>query len=338
MKRMILVLVLLLPAGAAVLGFDLPNNFTDQSVIPHGCLAVVPSVFGMPPVEVDHDETVTVSDGVHSAVVRVRAWRIGCHEPGRSAIALNFDRISGSTEVRYPMPILISQDALPRPAGLFHFGRSDYYDPQGLAMTPMSDQGTSAFSEGVTMVVDAHAERITAEKYNSLLVLRLDWPSGAKTSMRIPNYSEYSSVPQMSEAPLHGRYTGQWVVDGLPRQGLVLQIGEVPPERNYLFLIMFTYLDGEPSWVVGNTDFPVGASAVTVEMYTLEGGEYFTAPLGSYTDADVTLQQVGTMTIRPRHCNVVDVDIDFSRSGFGQVTRRFDRLIRIAGYDCDQTR
>ena len=341
MKSLIPITLLLLsalPAGAQILNRDLPNSFTDQSVIPHGCLTVVPSVFEPPPSDVDHDETLTVLDEGNSAVLRVRAWRIGCHEPGRSAIALNFKLISGRPEVRYPTPVLVSQDALPREAGLFHFGRSDYYDRLGFAMTMMTDQTTPSFVDGATLIVDAHAERITPEKYNSLLTLRLEWPSGEETVITIQNYDEFASMPQLPETPLHGRYTGQWVVDGLPRQGLVMQIGELPPDRNYLFLTMFTYLDGAPTWVVGNTDFPVGANSVTVEMFTLEGGEYFTEPLHSYQREDVTQQNLGTITIRPRHCNIVDADIDFSAVGFGHVSRRFERLIRIAGYDCDQTR
>lgn len=341
MKNLIPITILLvsvLPAGAQILNRDLPNNFTDQSVIPHGCLSVVPSVFEAPPIDVEHDETLTVFDEGNSAVVRVRAWRIGCHEPGRSAIALNFKVISGSSEVRYPLPVLISQDAFPRSSGLFHFGRSDYYDREGIAMTPMAGQATMSFVDGATLIVDAHVDRISPEKYNSLLTLRLEWPSGDETVMTIQNYNEFVSVPQLPEAPLHGRYTGQWIVDGLPRQGLVMQIGELPPDRNYLFLTMFTYLDGAPTWVVGNADFPVGANTVTVDMWTLAGGEYFTESLGSYQREDVTQQNLGTITIRPRHCNAVDADIDFSAVGYGQVSRRFERLIRIAGYDCDQTR
>jgi len=73
-------------------------------------------------------------------------------------------------------------------------------------------------------------------------------------------------------------------------------------------------------------------------MWLLEGGEFFTLPLNSYAREDVIQTRLGTMTLRARHCNVLDAEIDFSASGFGAVTRRFERLIRIAGYDCDQTR
>lgn len=340
MKRLISIAALLafaLPAAAQIDNGDLPNNFTDQSVIPHGCLTVIPSVFEPPPL-VDHDETVNVTDEQNAAVVRIRAWRIGCHEPGRSAIVLNFKLLSGNSEVRYPRPVLFSQDGLARPVGLFHFGRSDYYDRSGLALSPMTDQATPSFADGVTLVVDAHADRITAQKYNGLLVLRLEWISGDETDISMPSYDEFGSVPQMAEAPLHGRYSGQWIVDGLPRQGMFMTIGELPPDRNFVFVALFTYLAGAPTWVVGNADFPIGSHAVTVNLYSLEGGEHFTQSLGSYQREDVTQTLLGTMTIRPKHCNVVDTDIDLAAAGYGQVSRRFERLVRIAGYDCDQTR
>jgi len=341
MKYLLSIAVLILagmPAGAQIMNHDLPNLFTDQSVIPHGCLSVVPSVLDAPPEDVDHDETLTVFDDGHSAMVRVRAWRIGCHEPGRSAIAVNFRLEDGSAAVRYPRPMLIPQDGLERSAGLFHFGRGGYYEDPGIASQPMSDQLVAGFVDGATLIVDLHADVLTTQKYNADIVLRLDWPGDQVVTMIIPDHDELTDDPQFEQPALHGRYTGQWIVDGLPRQGLVLQIGELPPDRNYLFLSMFTYLNGQPTWVVGNADFAVGAPEVTVNMWALEGGEFFTEPLRSYDREDVTQTLLGTMTIRPRHCNVVDADIDFGATGFGQVSRRFERLIRIGGYDCDQTR
>ncbi len=341
MKRLLFITALtlvMLPAGAQIMNRDLPNLFTDQSVIPHGCLTVVPSVLDEPPEDVDHDETLTVFDGPAIAVIRVRAWRIGCHEPGRTAIAVNFTLEDGSASVRYPRPVLIPNDGLERAAGLFHFGRSGYYEPRGMASQEMSDQLVPSFVDGATLIVDTHADVITTQKYNAEIVLRLEWSFDQRVTMTIADHDELTDDPQFERPSLHGRYTGQWIVDGLPRQGLVIQIGELPPDRNYLFLSMFTYLGGEPTWVVGNADFPVGAPEVTVNMWALEGGAFFTEPLQSYDRDDVTQTLLGTMTIRPRHCNVVDADIDFSTTGFGQVSRRFERLIRIGGYDCDQTR
>jgi len=334
----ILLVLFSVNATAQLLNRDLPNSFTYPSVVPYGCLKVVPSVYSSPPDETFFDSQVLVADNAATALVRIRAWRIGCHEPNASAIMLNFDLGSGSPAVRYPEVSLVTPDSEIRTAGLFAFARTGFYDSRGASLEPMTDQLLATLIEGFSFVVDTGSEAISKQQYNGALELRLRWPSGLSIGIDVPGFDPALDPPQFTNAPLHGRYTGQWIVEGLPRQGLVLQVGELPPDRNFLFLTMFTYLNGVPTWVVGNADFPVGASSVTVNMWTLDGGEFFTEPLDSYTREDVIQERLGTMTIRARHCNVIDADIDFSESGLGTASRRFERLIRIAGYDCDQTR
>ena len=341
MKTLLACIVLILvpvEVSAQVLNRDLPNSFTYSSVVPHGCLKVVPSVRSAPPRETFFDSQVSVIDNGASGLVRVRAWRIGCHEPNASALMLNFDLDSGSTAIRYPEVSLVTSDSEVRPAGLFEFARTDFYNARGATLEPMTNQLLLTLIEGFSFVVDAGSDSISKQQYNGALELRLRWPSGLAVAIDVPAFDKELDSPQFTNPPLHGRYTGQWTVEGLPRQGLGLHVGELPPDRNFLFLTMFTYMNGAPTWVVGNADFPVGAASVTVNIWTLEGGEFFTEPLNSYAPEDVVQEKLGTMTIRARHCNVIDAEIDFSESGLGVVTRRFERLIRTAGYDCDQTR
>ena len=340
MKTLLAFLLILfyLDGSAQLLDRDLPNSFTYPSVIPYGCLKVVPSVRSAPPSGTFFDSQVLVADNGATGLVRIRAWRIGCHEPNASAIVVNFDLGSGSPVIRYPEVSLVTPDFEIRPAGLFAFARTGFYDSRGASLEPMNDQLLPTLVEGFSFVVDTDSDAIAKQQYNDALELRLRWPSGPSIAIDVHEFDPALDPPQFTNPPLHGRYTGQWIVEGLPRQGLVLQVGELPPDRNFLFLTMFTYLDGAPTWVVGNVDFPVGTASVTVNMWRLEGGEFFTEPLGSYAREDVIQERLGTMTISARHCNVIDAEIDFSESGFGVVSRRFERLIRIAGYDCDQTR
>lgn len=332
-------ILLVLTAGASgqVLNRDLPNDFSYTSVVPYGCLTVIPSVTA-PPEELYFDQEVLVSDAGLSALIRLRAWRTGCHEPNSSAVMLNIDHLSGSPSIRYPRVSLVSRNGIGHAAGLFYFSRLNYYDPSGASMKPMTDQVLATLVEGVSFVVDTDAATMSKQQYNGELELRLDWLTGQKTSIPVAAHDDQLESPQFANAVLHGRYSGQWIVDGLPRQGLILQIAELPPDRNILLLNLFTYLDRSPTWVVGNAEFPAGSDSVTVNMWTLEGGEFFTSPLNSYDGDEVTQDRLGTMTIRPRHCHVIDADIDFSESGLGVVALRFERLVRIAGYDCDQTR
>ena len=340
--KSILAAAVLLAASSANAQFllrDLPNNFSYSSVIPYGCLTVVPTVLDAPPEAPFVDERISVLDPAGSGVVRIRAWRIGCHEPNASAIVLNFLLEAGSDAIPYPrVPLVTPPDAERRLAGLFHFGRTGYYLGEGAAGTPMGDQGLPTAIEGITMIVDADEEAISKVDYNDELLVELDWPSAQFLQLAIPAYDDNRDLPQFEAPIFNGRYTGQWIIQGLPRQGMALQVAELPPDRNFVFVTFYTYIDGVPVWVVGNADFAIGASIVEVDLWILNGGEFFTEHPGSYDREDVVQERLGTITLRPRHCNIIDSEIDFSDSGLGTVNRRFERLIRIAGYDCDQTR
>jgi hypothetical protein len=325
-------------ANAQYLLRDLPNNFTGSSVIPYGCLTVVPTAHDAPPLAPFADERITVVDTAGSGVVRIRAWRIGCHEPNASAIAVNFLLESGSDAIPYPRVRLVTPDLQRRSAGLFHFARTGFYLPDGASYSSMVDQGLATAVEGVSLIVDTDEAAISKVEYNAELVLELDWPSSQFLALPIPAYDEDRDLPQFAAPVFNGRYTGQWIIQGLPRQGMALQVAELPPDRNFVFVTFYTYMDGVPVWVVGNADFAIGATAVVVDLWMLNGGEFFTEHPGSYAREDVVQERLGTITLWPRQCNIIDSEIDFAASGLGTVNRRFERLIRIAGYDCDQTR
>ena len=143
--------------------------------------------------------------------------------------------------------------------------------------------------------------------------------------------------PQSNSAVFTGRMTGQWVADGLPATGLLLQVGEVPrQDRNYLFAIWFTYLDGRPIWIASNKDISINTSEVTLDMAYYEGGKLFNRPR-EFSGSDINGQILGTMTVRVINCNEIEVETDFTTSGLGSSSLTMNRLIRIAGYDCDGT-
>ena len=177
--------------------------------------------------------------------------------------------------------------------------------------------------------------------YNSEFTLEFYW--GAYTgvdqfvSYVIPGYDPALDPPQSDPPILNGRYSGQYIVEGLPRQGLVLQVAEREDGTNYYFAIFFTYINGDPHWINGNTapDTP-GKSSITMEMFDLVGGKFVTAIPGSYDREDVVPSTVGEITFEAVDCNTLVADYDFTPGGFGTGTITFKRLIRIAGYDCNQ--
>lgn len=322
---------------------EFPNNFTPPQVVPSGCFIFAPS-FVAPPAGVAFDENRTITDAAGTSIdLRIRAWRAGCHEPDRSAILVNLSLPAA------PESILLAPTPSLSPAGaavaldatLTLFSdrgpASAIDDAPGRLQPPANDP---ASADGLTFVVQG-AETIDPVTYNGAVDLVLAFSAdrlgnGQSVSVPIPAYDPQNDPRQWPFPPLHGRYSGQWVSDDLPRSGLQLQIGEIQPNRNFLFAIWFTYRDGAPYWLVGNTDIGIFQSEVELDMLELAGGGFVTQP-GAFDDADVEVNRVGTMRLRPRHCNEIDVDLDFSESGLGTQSLVLERLIRIAGYDCDQT-
>lgn len=305
-----------------------PSNFTTLVPVPQGCLSIWPSVRAIPEDEsLFFNQEVQISQDGKAGSFQVRVWRIGCHEPDRSAIAVNFKHVGGSKDIRYPSSHLVDGDgeriSAPMLAGA----------QQGEMASFDSTIPSLQFEEGPIFILNT--DELPAF-YNDHLILELDWGSGQTLQIPVFFYDPDVDSPQFAEPRLHGRYTGQWTSAELPRSGLVLQIGEVQPDRNFVFAIWFTYLEGEPIWVVGNADFEVDSNAVDIEMLRLEGGGFVTAP-GTFMPGDVDAEIIGTMTIEANHCNSINVDMDFSSSGLGTQTLELGRLIRIAGYDCDQT-
>lgn len=323
---------------------QLPNHITLPTVVPNGCLSVIPSRFDVPPSQVLVDDSLFIDDLAGDAVpVRIRIWRQGCHEPDRSAILMNIELIDEPSAGLLPIPAVVLRPfgtdegvrAVPSEFAIQTAAELPFFAGVGLANRALRIGGTEVQS-GTTYVIDALQRRLPPEDYNSNLNMTLDFAQGQIFEYDIPSFSSNFDDPQLAAPPLHGRFSGQWVVSDLPSSGLVLQIGEIAPTRNFVFAIWFTYLNGEPIWVVGNADIELGANSLTIDMARLEGGEFFTNP-GSFTNEDITSEILGTMTLRAVHCGQIEADIDFRQSGLGQQELTFERLINIAGFTCDQT-
>lgn len=323
---------------------SLPNNFTLPTVVPKGCLTVTPTRFNAPPSDVIFDDVFAISDWIgEQQSVRIRVWRQGCHEPGRSAILMNLELVEEAAAVWFQIPFVYLATS---PSAPSVFGYVSEFATQTTTEMPLLPTtglfnsalrvGGAVIQSGTTYVIDAFKHDMTPSAYNQSLSMTLDFGQDQWIEYSVPSYSTVLDGEQLPAPAIHGRYTGQWTAEGLPRSGLVLQVGETAPDRNFVFAIWFTYLDGLPVWVVGNADIPIGASEVEIPMAILDGGGFITAP-GSFTRDDVTVNPVGTMTLRAIHCNRMEAQINFAEAGLGSETLQMNRLIRIAGYDCDQT-
>lgn len=321
----------------------LPNNFTIPSVVPKGCMTVAPYKFNLPPSFPEFDETTVIEDIAGELVqIRMRAWRMLCHEPGRSAILLNLKKESDDIEPMLKLPSLSLKregSSTTEPALASEFGALSIGSVESARARPLTNADMMVenvpFDIGRTFIVDLLARDMSVEDYNDSVVMRLDWGGNQVFEFDVspPSFLDDEQLPRPA---LHGRYTGQWVAGSLPRSGLVLQIGEAAQDRNFVFAMWFTYLEGEPVWLTGNADIAIGESEVEMEMFSLRGGGFLTEP-GSFSSDDVAVDSVGSMRLEALHCNKLSVELDFSSAGLGRQTLELSRLIRVAGFDCDQT-
>ena len=127
-------------------------------------------------------------------------------------------------------------------------------------------------------------------------------------------------------APINGRMSGLWVSPGLNDQGITLYVGE-DDFGPFMFFAWFTYLQGEPFWLVGNTQFEYGADEVLIPTQRLEGLE-FDLP----GDETAIRKDIGTLKIHVQGCNEIHVSYDFEELGSRELD--FERLAAVQGREC----
>lgn len=321
------------------------NVLTDLGTpFPAGCVSVA-----LPEGPVDQENTLVddfwavpiVGNDNPSGEVRVTIWRVGCADEGYSVVMVRLENTSDDVNAEVLVPQIYAEAgdvAVPD------------HQAQLISRPAPGNVGASANTiprDGMTYMLVVEPNPLSGDsffsypEYNDFFSLELYW--GAYTgfdqfiSLDIPEYFPPDDPPQSDPPILNGRYSGQYIVEGLPRQGLVLQVAETEDGENYYFAIFFTYINGDPHWVGGNTlaDTP-GQNSVTIDMYDLEGGQFVTAIPGSYGPGDVTQSLVGSITLEAEDCNTLIGDYNFNPGGFGTGSITFERLIRIAGYDCNQ--
>jgi hypothetical protein len=325
------------------------NVLTDLTMpFPPGCISLTPpqqpasaesivfeGVFDVPTVGAEQPD----------AEVGVTIWRVGCQDEGYSVIMLRLDALSSHGDVLIPQ---VFADP-----GLVPAGRVPMHVAQLLRSPATGEVGATgeilrASGEAFMLAVDPISLDgtgiFTPNDYNDLLSVELYWGDYSRAAplyeaIVLDEYSPGLDPPQFERMPLHGRMSGKYTFAGLPSAGLALSIGEQADDSNFIFAIFFTYLEGQPFWVVGNTVGQTpGFTQATLTMQEVSGGQFINQP-GSYSDeADIVREDIGTLRIEALDCNRIAIDYDFSAAGLGRGRLIGQRLVRIAGYDCNPWR
>lgn len=347
LRSLFTVALLMTAAPLAASPFNIASDPGLQ--FPPGCLAGdvgddLPP-FGNPEqILVDREVTVPVPSlftGWTTDTMGIVIWRYGCDDD-RSVVMVRLERNSGSvTSPRIP-------DVRVFPVGA---GTNEYHRAYLTSRPEVTDMGASGnvLSESRTFMLQVEKETPFAATtfdtaaYNSMFLIRFTWDNFSSITAFEEDYIDDVGAyladidnPQTAFPLFHGRYSGQWILDGKPNQGLVVQVSETDDGRRFIFVIMFTYIDGQATWVTGNT-LPSDAtpSQIEVEMLAVNGGDFFTMPPGTYDSGDISATSIGTLTLEPTDCGTLLASYDFSDGDLGTGVLTFKRFIDIAGYNCD---
>ena len=350
MYRIFPIAVFLLVAQALPAQTGDINFLTDRlSPFPPGCIA-----FDLPvePASADNtliDEVINVpsiNSNTLDEQIQVTVWRVGCADEGFSVVMVNLRHLLNGRDPNNVPPVVIPQAFAEAGDVVLPF-----HEAQLIRRPAVGNAGAAGgiitfagdtFMLGVDPLAVDGATEFFPEDYNDGFSMELFW--GAFSAAEDGEFGEVFFVdpfspdldpPQFDEPVLHGRFSGQWVAEGVERTGLLLQVAEQFDDTNFIFAIFFTYLDGQPTWVFGNTGGePAEPGTVELEMFFIEGGEFFTLPNQPAEDA-FEQDMIGTMVIEPLDCNRLRVSFDFEQGGLGSGQIDFDRFIRIAGHDCN---
>jgi hypothetical protein len=334
------VLSLTLPLGAGAQTGEL-NLLTDLNTpFPPGCLSIdIPAQ----PASAENllvDQLVlmpSINSSSRDQPVEVQMWRVACADEGFSVVVVRLDPVNNNALVLVPQLFAGAGDV-----------QNPFHEAQLIKLPGSGNLGASGSIlpvSGSTWMLGVNPVSIDLStvflftEYNDQFTLELNWGSYSTAQPEavrflLDQFEPTLDPPQFDQPVLNGRYTGQWVLDGAPRQGLVLQIAERISD-NFVFAIFFTSLDGQPLWVVGNsTPAVVTPGPVSIAMATLENGAFITDP-NQPPREDVIASNAGTISILPLNCNQIRVNYDFSPLGHGSGTMDLDRLVRIAGHDCN---
>lgn len=281
----------------------------------------------------------TINSEVRDGSVELQIWRVACDDEGFSVVLVRMRDVGGINPIVVPQVFADSGDV-------------DFpgHKAQLLRLPGSGDVGASGdiiTTAGTTWMLGVDpfpldpddTTDFVPDDYNSPFTVEFNWGSYSiaqpeETVFLLDGFDPALDPPQFDQPVLNGRFSGQWVREGAPRQGLFLTVAE-QIDSNFVFAIFFTYLDGQPFWMTGNTAPALAEPGpVSIPMFTLENGAFITD--SSQPPADQVLaSDVGSIEIVVIDCNRLRVNYNFSPIGKGTGFMILDRIARIAGYDCN---
>ena len=351
-SSLMFVLLAISTPGRAQLGEI--NLLTDLGTpFPPGCISI-----GLPnqprsedSLLIDNDFSVpSVNSNSRDATVNVQIWRVACADEGYSVVMVRLEDVDNDI-------VLVPQMFVKTGATLDPFGADREQHQAQLQSLPVGGNIGAAGDiipfDGATWVLAVDpisinprdpdnlrdSEIFTPEEYNDVFTIEMTWDfySRADTSSyRLPLdlFDPAIDPPQFDQTILNGRHSGLFLKAGAERQGLVIQVAE-QGDGNFIFAIFFTFIDGEPIWVVSNSAaVPMEPGPITMRADIPRGGAFMT-DINQPSLDEIDLDRAGEISVEAVDCNNIKVHYDFSPINKGTGTLDLFRLVRTAGYDCN---
>ncbi len=136
-------------------------------------------------------------------------------------------------------------------------------------------------------------------------------------------------VLQSSLGPAPGRLrgvtSGAYINAEMNDQGMLAFVGE-NQAGPFVFWAWFTYLDGEPFWLIGNANYETGADEVLTTAFRFDGLNFLE------TDALANSNEAGTVLFHVHDCGAVHLTYDLGDLGSGEA--HMNRFASAAGQTC----
>jgi hypothetical protein len=293
--------------------------------------------------------------------VDVDMYRVGCAEPGRSVIMVEFRLRRETVDLRKSRLVLPSFSGAEESGLIYHIPLELRPAPNSWGQTPAQQSLTKqTFGDYTTgwddprrftwrYVLDTASvwePHLLADFYNSKLQLQMHRSDGwVEGFVSVPATRDV--LARNPALPLNGRLSGTWVEEGAADQGFLLTFANpVPPSGSevsepesaamLVFLSWFTFdSEGQQLWLVGNARFPQGETEVAMSLIQVTQGQF----LGPRLDngfGSVPPASVGEIRLRAVSCNALELEYDLVGLDLGEGTLSLQRpaALETAGYPC----
>ncbi|MCB1588969.1 MAG: hypothetical protein KDI37_06595 [Xanthomonadales bacterium] len=224
---------------------------------------------------------------------RIVLWRQPCGSAGTDAqLILTFVPLQGS-------PLICANDMELRQGAITS---DDFFltrDPSGANI----DTLCGPISQTTSVLIREVDDTFTFDDDLAFsFVYEQDSPT-PDVVLNVPAYdaSQYPGGGMLSSP--QGVNSGSYYDPARPGEGIFVEVGRAGGRR-VLFVSWYTYQDGLPLWIIGNVDFPEGATSVTVPMLTFSGTGFGPA----FNPAQVVSSPWGQATFRVISCNELSFD------------------------------